>query len=294
MGLPANLTGTRGHGYPASGTFRDVRATLPTSPVRPRTSLTGSNMANERLRGSIAGAGLTVDRLAGIVGVDPKTVERWISKDRVPQRAHRTAAAQVLKADEMYLWPALLDDARQKSASLAEFVTLYPHRGAVPAHLWSSLMAQASDCIDILIYAGLFLTDGTPDIAKALINKGESGVRVRVALGDPESSAVALRGAEEGVFDGVAARVRLSLTHIQPAIRMPGVEVRLQSATLYNSIYRFDETLLVNTHVYGAPASQSPVIHIQRVPGGRLFDHYMSSFEKVWSRSAPLSEKSVA
>jgi hypothetical protein len=251
-------------------------------------------MPNERLRGSIAGAGLTVERLAEIVGVDPKTVERWISKDRVPHRAHRSAAASALKADEMYLWPALLGDARQKSASLAEFVTLYPHRGAVTPHLWSSLVTQAKDCIDILIYAGLFLTDGTPDIAKTLIRKGEDGVRVRVVLGDPDSEAVALRGAEEGVFDGVAARVRLGLTHLQDAIGSPGVEFRLQSATLYNSIYRFDETLFVNTHAYGAPASQSPVIHIQRVPGGRLFDHYMSSFDKVWSSSAPMPEKGAA
>ncbi len=251
-------------------------------------------MPNERLRGSIASAGLTVDRLAGIVGVDPKTVERWISKDRIPHRSHRSAAATALKADEMYLWPALLSDVREKSASLAEFVALYPHRGAVPAHLWSSLLETSSDCVDILIYAGLFWTDGTPDIAKALIRKGEHGVRVRLIVGDPTSDAVALRGAEEGVFDGVAARVRLSLTHLQDAIGRPGVEIRLHSTALYNSIFRFDETLLVNTHVYGAPASQSPVLHIQRVPGGRLFDHYLSSFDKVWSRSAPLAERGAA
>jgi len=251
-------------------------------------------MPNERLRGSIASAGLTVDRLAGIVGVDPKTVERWISKDRIPHRPHRVAAATALKADEMYLWPALLSDAREKSASLAEFVALYPHRGAVPTHLWSSLLETSSDCVDILIYAGLFWTDGTPDIAKALIRKGEHGVRIRLILGDPASDAVALRGAEEGVFDGVAARVRLSLTHLQDAIGRPGVEIRLHSTALYNSIFRFDETLLVNTHVYGAPASQSPVLHIQRVPGGRLFEHYLSSFDKVWSRSAPLAERGAA
>ncbi|KPM52893.1 XRE family transcriptional regulator [Frankia sp. R43] len=251
-------------------------------------------MPNERLRGSLASAGLTVDRLAEIVGVDPKTVERWVSKDRIPRRAHRAATASVLKADELYLWPGLLDDTREKSASIAEFVALYPHRGAVPIHLWSSLLEQARDCVDILIYAGLFFMDGTPDIAKTLIRKGEDGTRVRLVLGDPNSEAVALRGAEEGVFDGVAARVRLSLTHLQGAMNQPGIDIRLQSATLYNSIYRFDDTLLANSHVYGAPASQSPVIHIQRVPGGRLFDHYLTSFEKVWSQSAPATGKGAA
>jgi hypothetical protein len=247
-------------------------------------------MPNERLRSSIAGAGLTVDRVAEIVGVDPKTVDRWINKGRVPHRAHRWATSELLKTDESYLWPALLDDDRQKSASLAEFVALYPHRGAVPLSLWSSLMEQARDSVDILIYAGLFLTDGTPDIAKRLVRKGESGVRVRVLLGDPESNAVAARGVEEGAFGGVAARIRLSLTHLQDALDRPGVHINLHGTTLYNSIFRFDDTLLVNVHAYGAPAAQSPVIHIQRVPGGRLFDHYMSSFDKVWSESKPAKD----
>jgi hypothetical protein len=32
--------------------------------------------------------------------------------------------------------------------------------------------------------------------------------------------------------------------------------------------------MLVNAHVYGAPAAHSPVLHLRRLPGGRLFDHY--------------------
>jgi hypothetical protein len=147
--------------------------------------------------------------------------------------------------------------------------------------------------VDILIYAGLFLTDGTPDIGRLLTRKGESGVRVRVLIGDPDSAAVAARGEEEGVFDGVAARARLSLTHLQEAIGMPGVQINLHGTTLYNSIFRFDNILLVNTHVYGAPAAQSPVIHIQRIPGGRLFDHYMSSFDKVWEGSEPAKDSTT-
>jgi transcriptional regulator with XRE-family HTH domain len=246
-------------------------------------------MPNERLRNTIASAGLSVDRVAQAVGVDPKTVGRWITNDRLPRRTHRWATAKLLKSDETYLWPTLLDDSRTRSASLAEFVTIYPHRGSVPSSLWSSLMEQSRDAIDILVYAGLFLTDGTPDIAKRISRKAERGVRVRMLLGDPASEAVATRGAEEGVFDGVAARIRLSLTHLQSAINQPGVHIHLHDTNLYNSVFRFDDTLLVNAHVYGAPAAQSPVIHVKRVPGGRLFDHYMTSFDKVWSRSVPVT-----
>ena len=46
-------------------------------------------MTNERLRAELHSAGITVERLSDAVEVDPKTVERWISTDRVPHRAHR-------------------------------------------------------------------------------------------------------------------------------------------------------------------------------------------------------------
>ena len=97
-------------------------------------------MPNERLRHAIAATGLTLGEVAGKVEVDPKTIERWIAKDRVPHRSHRWAVASLLGSDEAYLWPGLIDDGRTQSASLAEFVYLYPHRGAVPAALWSALV----------------------------------------------------------------------------------------------------------------------------------------------------------
>jgi hypothetical protein len=76
----------------------------------------------------------------------------------------------------------------------------------------------------------------------------------------------------------------MSMTYMQPAFDVPGVDVRVHGSTLYNSIFRFDDDLLVNMHVYGAVAAQSPVMHVRRIAGGRLFPHYMGSFERVWER----------
>ena len=45
--------------------------------------------------------------------------------------------------------------------------------------------------------------------------------------------------------------------------------------------------MLVNTHAYGSPAAQNPVLHLQRIPGGRLFDHYINSFDRVWELASP-------
>lgn len=248
-------------------------------------------MANERLRSTIAAAGLTLQDVAAAIAVDQKTVDRWISTGRVPHRKHRWNTAKLLGKDEAYLWPETVDEKRVKAASDAEFLTLYPRRSAVPRDLWLSLVDDATDSLDLLAFAGLFLPDGHPDLAGELIKKAEEGTRVRILLGDPEGTAVALRGEEEDIGDGMPGRVLLSLSYLAPAIGTSGIEVRLHNTTLYNSIYRGDATMLVNTHVYGSPAVHSPVLHLQRVPGGRLFDHYQSSFEKVWEDAAPYAPK---
>ena len=244
-------------------------------------------MANERLRGCLAAAELTASDLAAHVGVDVKTVERWIAKGRLPYRAHRTATATLLRTTEAYLWPDVLDDPRTTSASRAELVMLYPHRGAVQKDLWMQLIEDAEDHIDVLVYAGLFLPDGYPELAKVLIAKAEQGTAIRLALGDPDSEAVRQRGEEEHIGEGMAARVRLSLAYLDEAIGFPGVELRLHTTTLYNSIYRFGGDMLVNAHAYGSPAAQSPVLHLRHLPGGWLFDHYLTSFERVWEQARP-------
>jgi hypothetical protein len=128
-------------------------------------------VANERLRSCITGARLTIAEVAAQVGVDPKTVERWIVLGRIPHRSHRWATASLLGTDEAYLWPEISDDKRTQAASGAELVTLYPNRGAVPGALWRSLLEAATDRIDVLVFAGLFLPDGYPEIAKLLADK---------------------------------------------------------------------------------------------------------------------------
>jgi ADP-ribose pyrophosphatase YjhB (NUDIX family) len=190
--------------------------------------------------------------------VDVKTVERWIIKGRLPYRAHRTATATLLRTTEAYLWPDVLDDPRTTSASRAELVMLYPHRGAVQKDLWMQLIEAAEDHIDVLVYAGLFLPDGYPELAKVLIAKAEQGTAIRLALGDPDSEAVRQRGEEEHIGEGMAARVRLSLAYLDEAIGCHGVELRLHTTTLYNSIYRFGSDMLVNAHAYGSRRRSRP------------------------------------
>ncbi|MEV8026824.1 XRE family transcriptional regulator [Cellulosimicrobium funkei] len=240
-------------------------------------------MTNERLRAAIADAGLSLQEFSDHVRVDPKTVERWITKDRVPHRTHRINAAAILGKSDVFLWPATESDPRTRSATRAEFVELLPSRASVPVSTWEELIDNATEAIDLLAFAGSFLHDSIPEFGERLAARANAGVRVRLLFGDPTSAAVALRGEEEGIGELMAARCRLTWNYLTPLLKgVPGIEARKHSSTLYASLFRFDDTLLVNPHALGAPAGHSPILHIGRIPGGRLFTHYMESFERTW------------
>ncbi len=149
------------------------------------------------------------------------------------------------------------------------------------------MVDQAEESVDLLAYAALFLWDSSPELAELLAEKARQGTRVRLLVGNPQGEAVRQRGAEEAFGDGLAARIRLGLTYVDKLVDTPGVELRFHDTTLYNSIFRFDNDMLVNTHAYGAPASHSPVVHLRCLAGGRLFTHHLTSFERVWEGARP-------
>ena len=93
-------------------------------------------------------------RLAERVAVDPKTVERWITTDRVPHRNHRGAVASVIGIDESYLWPSVAQAGRVKNVDESELVTMYPTRGSGPSGLWLALVNQPTASIDTLMCPG--------------------------------------------------------------------------------------------------------------------------------------------
>jgi transcriptional regulator with XRE-family HTH domain len=245
-------------------------------------------VANERLRGALAARGLTAAACAESIGVDAKTVERWIIRERVPHRTHRVKAADLLGVEETYLWPSLAHDQRTVSAGRAELIEFYPSRASVPAELWRSLIDDSRESIDVLVFAGLFLPE-VHDIAR-LAARAQSGCRIRLLLGDPSGNAVQGRGREEGLGNGLAHRILLSLRYYQSILPAAGIELRLHNTTLYASIFRSDDSMLVNAHIYGSTAGQNPVLHLRRVPGGRVFDQYVNSFDKVWATAVECTD----
>jgi transcriptional regulator with XRE-family HTH domain len=245
-------------------------------------------MPNERLRAALLERGLTPTALGEEIGVDQKTVERWMS-GRTPYRRHRYAVASRLQLDEAYLWPGALSREQVAAASDSEVLAIYGHRSDVPRDTWERLFASAEREIGVLVYAGLFLAEDAA-AKKVLAERARAGVRVRMLLGDPESEPVAERGADEGVDDAMAAKIRNALVLYRALRGTEGVEFRFHRTILYNSIFVADDQLLVNTHVYGLTAALAPVWHLRKVAGGEIAKTYLDSFERVWDTAVPLPE----
>jgi transcriptional regulator with XRE-family HTH domain len=243
-------------------------------------------VSNERLRGAILARDLTISRLASLVDVDAKSVERWVTQSRQPHPRTRAKVASALGREETYLWPGLLTGSRAAAASTSEFVQMWAARSDVPLDVWREIMRQTRETVEILVYAGGFLVE-TLGFADYVVEKAVEGAQVRILLGDSNSEAVRARGVEENLLT-LPQRCRSTLEYLADALAIPGVSIRTHHTPLYASIYRFDGTMLVNTHTFGAYAARSPVQHLQEVPGGRLFALYTHSFEQVWATARPV------
>lgn len=239
---------------------------------------------NDTLRRALSDARLDEVEVSSALGVDPKTVQRWLM-GRVPQRRHRWGLADLVSRHESELWPDLTGG---QSGSCPEIRGTYPHRGAVPRELWHGLFSTATRDIGILVYSGLFLAE---DVAtqRTLAERARSGVSVRILLGDPDSRSIADRGDEEGIGDAIAAKVRNTIVLYRPLLAVDGVQIRLHDTILYNSIYRADDDLLVNAHVLGVAAAYAPVLHLRQTSPGDLVSTYLDSFERVWAGARPMT-----
>ena len=212
---------------------------------------------NEPLRRALLRARLREDDIAARLGVDPKTVRRWLN-GRVPYPHNRAAIAELVGADEADLWP----DAGGPLAARTrpeELGTVYPHRWAVPREVWVRLFGSAEREIAILAYSALFLAEDTRDPADSR-REGRGrvspcGWRSEIPTGRMSQNAAKKKASATPWPPRSATRSRCTGRFA----RWQNIEIRLHRTVLYNSIYRADGQLLVNQHTYGIPAAQAPV-----------------------------------
>jgi hypothetical protein len=238
--------------------------------------------ANEPLRKAMADARVTIEMLGRTVGVHPKTVQRWLA-GRVPHPRHRWAIADLLGVREEALWPGAKAGPGSSMTGTSEILAAYAHRAEVPSHVWHDLLDQAKTQIDLLAYAMLFLPEANPRLIDQLNEKAAAGCAVRIALADPDSPAVANRDQEEGLGGALPARIRYTLHYLADLIDQDGISLRLHATPMYNSIFRFDDEMLVTPHLYGQPGYASPVFHLRHVAMHGVFDNLAHHFERIWA-----------
>src|SRR6266705_1403065 len=156
--MQRGCAGGSGRGYYAAGLGVDVPGRPSLGCSRPFTSCRPGAMRNDRLRALLLERGKTPDQLAEHVQVDAKTVERWITKGRLPYRRHRFEVATFLGVDEAYIWPDALGKDEIAAVSERE--------------------------IGVLVYAGLFLSEDA-GVQKIFKDRAKAGVRVRILHGSP-------------------------------------------------------------------------------------------------------------
>src|ERR1700685_1352262 len=126
-------------------------------------------------------ARLREDDVAARLGVDPKTVRRWLS-GRVPYPSSRAALANLVGADEADLWPEARGPLTGRSRP-EELGAIYPHRWAIPRDVWARFLESAEHEIGVLAYSALFLAEDA-GLLGIINNKARNVARGRIARGD--------------------------------------------------------------------------------------------------------------
>ncbi len=238
----------------------------------------------------MASASIEPESLARKIGVDPKTVQRWLG-GRLPHPRHRWKICDILQQAEQYLWPEILIGTTGVLHT-SEIVSAYAHRADAPSQLWTAMLEGARRNIDLLGYSMSFFPEQHSRLADMLREKCASGLKVRIALADPESAEVAARDALERLGGTLPSRIRATVVNLESLFSNTGVEIRFHSVPLYNALYRFDDQMLVTPYLYRLHGYQHPLLHIKRLGPAGIFESYAQQFEAVWAECRPVEEKS--
>lgn len=77
----------------------------------------------------------------------------------------------------------------------------------------------------------------------------------------------------------ISAKIRNALAVARPLDGVPNIEIHSHGKTLYNSVYRYDDEMIVNQHVDGVTAPQSLALYLRPLSAGDLFGTNAKGFD---------------
>jgi transcriptional regulator with XRE-family HTH domain len=239
-------------------------------------------VANMALRQAMADAKMTERALARRVGVDEKTVSRWVAQDgRIPHSRHRWATCEALGVDEAVLWPDAIRGA-VKTGPDREIAAVYPYRATCPASLWRKLITGATNEIMLAGYTSYFLWIEQPNLGVALRRKAGQGCRVRFLVGDPESEVTRRREEQEATSFTVSTRIAVTLEQLERLRGVTGIEARFSDRHIAMSVFVFDQDAIVTPHLANLVGHDSPALHVRRCQDDGIFDRFVMHTRALW------------
>lgn len=233
-------------------------------------------MVNDALRSAMRAASMTTADLAQVVGVDPKTCQRWVTGRRIPHPRHRRLVAEALGKDEVMLWPAV--KTVLKTGAEREVLGAYPHRSELPRVIWRDLIEGAHRRVWCAGYTSYFLWTEVPNLVETLGVKDD----VRFLVGDPGSPVTTTR--EELESTALTVTTRINITRAELA-KLPNAQVRLSDRHISLSVWVFDNDMIVCTHLSDLMGHDSPTLHLRRRTDRGLFDRYVDHFTYLWDNA---------
>lgn len=233
-------------------------------------------MANENLKRALTEAGMPPGQFADIVGVDPKTVERWIT-GRTPRPRHRHDVARALELSQQQLWP---ETVARSSGNGSPPVTGTPSAGLEPVGevvgAWGrftdpgvpdlgQLVAAARQRIDVCHEGRLFALPAA--VIDAIRDRAEAGCQVQILTYWPTRELAALVGVR-------------------------GIELWLSNPSKDTCLIRCDDDMLVLLAFAVDGGSPPAAIHVRHQTDGGLFDRYLEhlDLERAGPNAIPITD----
>jgi transcriptional regulator with XRE-family HTH domain len=219
-------------------------------------------LENERLRAAITRSGLTLEEFADIVGVDVKTVQRWL-RGRNPYAGNRGSVAAALDTPEHELWPDSVplpsepSERGQPTPLVTDVVAGYGHATDRDAPNPDDVLRSATERIELIVPK---VVSGIVDL---VLTKPADDCHVRAIVENPDGQ-------------------------VEPLLGIDGIEIHASPSGEELGLYRGDDQMLLVLPRIGVLSEPAPVIVLKRRTSGGLFDRLANEFEERWEQTTPL------
>jgi len=167
-------------------------------------------------------------------------------------------------------------------AAFPEVVRVYASQNSAAEEIQQQ--AREAEQLDVLAVRGLGLIGLNDSLLRACLprDQGGKGLRVRIALLDPDSDALAQRAAEIGESaESLASGVRLAEARLRELADSCDIEVYWYRMLPTWRLIRTDSTMFVSAFDAGWEGHESATYKVMATPHGPLFRGFRRMFDTV-------------